>query len=305
MLIKQLFAKDGSINYVLKYGKSFIEARYVRRKPSYMSVYVSSHNGCVMGCKFCWLTQQNQTQFKHVDLDYYRTQLDTVLSNVPDSQLERQNIRVNINFMARGEALANKNIVHNYPVIYDNFLRVAKNHGFGNINVNISTIMPHVIRNYNLFDIFDNTPVRLYYSLYSIDPQWKKQWMPNAMDYNIALDKLKEYQMKISHNLPITFHWAFIKGENDNPKNVLDLVNEVNKRRFKNVRFNLVRFNPGKLHHSEPDIKHLQYLFGLIDTNLENKFTNKQTDFNTNRIINRVGEDVFASCGMFIDDPNI
>ena len=33
------------------------------------------------------------------------------------------------------------------------------------------------------------------------------------MDYNIALDKLKEFQEY--NNQQITFHWAFIEGEND------------------------------------------------------------------------------------------
>jgi adenine C2-methylase RlmN of 23S rRNA A2503 and tRNA A37 len=62
-IVKQLVASDGSINLIFNYARSFIEARYVQRAPDYISAYVSSHNGCKMGCTFCWLTAQKQTEF--------------------------------------------------------------------------------------------------------------------------------------------------------------------------------------------------------------------------------------------------
>ena len=83
-MFKKLVSKDGSINFIIPYYKSAIECRYVRRSPDYISTYVSSHNGCLMGCKFCWLTATGQTNFKHSDLDTYNIQLKTILEEIKD-----------------------------------------------------------------------------------------------------------------------------------------------------------------------------------------------------------------------------
>ena len=58
--------------------------------------------------------------------------------------------------------------------------------------MNISTIMPYTIKDRSLCDIFGNTPVNLYYSLYSINEKFKQKWMPNAIPSLTALDKLQE-----------------------------------------------------------------------------------------------------------------
>jgi len=75
-----------------------------------------------MKCKFCWLTQQNQNQFKHVDTDLYTLQVNKVLSSVPekDNTIHKKDIRCTINFMSRGEPMANKNIINNYDNVFKN-----------------------------------------------------------------------------------------------------------------------------------------------------------------------------------------
>src|SRR5690242_7592190 len=79
-----LKSKDGvSKNYIINYPadvyNSIIEARYVRRHPSYISSYISSMNGCRLGCSFCHLTATNQTNFNHVDIETFGFQLNTIL----------------------------------------------------------------------------------------------------------------------------------------------------------------------------------------------------------------------------------
>ena len=98
--------------------------------------------------------------------------------------------------------------------------------------------MPYTIKNKSLCDIFQGYPVNLYYSLYSVNPEFKKKWMPNALPYNIALDKLKEYQTFSDDEIPLTIHGAFIKGENDNIDDINRMIDEINKRQFKKKHIN-------------------------------------------------------------------
>lgn len=99
-------AIDLSQNWLVPYGKSLLECRRVQRpeSPEKFIAYLSSHNGCTMGCRFCFLTAQGQTSFLHADLDAYERQLALVLGSTP----KHNATRLNVNLMARGEPLANK-----------------------------------------------------------------------------------------------------------------------------------------------------------------------------------------------------
>lgn len=295
--IKKLVSKDGSINWIIPYKNSKLECRYVRRNKDYISAYVSSHNGCTMGCQFCWLTKTQQTDFSHTRLPDYELQLKTILENIKeyDKDEEKKNIRVNINFMARGEALANRDVVNRYGQLYELYDEMVKNHLYGGHKMNISTIMPKTIREKTLYSIFGDYPVNLCYSLYSVNDKFRKKWIPNAMDCHMALEKLKEFQEK-THN-PITFHWAFIEGENDNTDEVQVIANTIKKMKFTKTKFNLVRYNPDKnSNYQEPSEKKLSELFGIINKAMTNNVPTQQS-----RIITRVGYDVYASCGMFVE----
>jgi adenine C2-methylase RlmN of 23S rRNA A2503 and tRNA A37 len=301
--VKTLVAKDGSKNYILSYGKSFIEARYVRRAPNYISIYVSSHNGCKMGCKFCWLTQQNQTNFKHVGLKEYDDQLRTVLEGINEKEKDKKAIRININFMARGECLANKSIVNNYSELYKTLNETVIDYGYKEIKMNLSTIMPNTVNQIPLYNIFKNNCVNIYYSLYSVDEKFKKIWMPNAMNWKLALDKLAEFQQNqnTNKNNNIVFHGAFIKGYNDKEEDALSIVKEIKARNFSRTKFNLVRLNPPKGSNIvEADEEQLQKIFKIITEGMNDEKLNKKST-----IINRVGLEAYASCGTFPNDLDL
>ena len=70
---------------------------------------------------------------------------------------------------------------------------------------------------------------------------------------------------------------------------------------FKRTKFNLVRFNPpNNMSYKETEHDKLEYLFEIINEVMTNNTKTKQS-----RIINRVGYDVYASCGMFINNSDL
>lgn len=288
MLRKLVSKQDQSINWIIHKGKGNLESRYVRRSQDLVSAYISSHNGCKMACQMCHLTQLKQTMFSHTSIPEYDDQLDLILQHYDK---EPQAKRLNVNFMARGEPLANKNIINNYHQLYNNF-EIQANKRNLNIKMNISTIMPHTIQNYDLYDILcGNTEI--YYSLYSVNNAFKQKWMPNALPYDIALKKIKDYQ--IMSKLPITLHWTFIEGENDNLDDILKLRDVVAKYQLEG-KFNIVRYNPppNLENTAEPSEDKLKKYLEIMKPSLINSGRSK--------IVSRVGEDIYASCGTFIPD---
>ena len=292
--VKTLESKiDRSKNWLFSYGKSVLECRYVRRENAMdkISLYVSSHNGCTMGCKFCFLTNQNQTSFKHSSLDSYMMQIQTVLDHYnrqtlinPDEKAKRGNI----NFMARGEPLANKIVVNRYDQFYDCVNRFVPKYGLEGFRMNISTIMPKTIQNRSLIDIFKDRPAHLYYSLYSLEDKFRDHWMPNAMPWRDALDKLKAYQ-EVS-GIPITFHWAIIKDHNDDLKMFREMAQVLKDYDF-NAKYSIVRYNPHENSNSEEaDDERRNEIFSILSPIMK-----------SSKIIPRVGYDVNASCGMFVN----
>ena len=246
-----------------------------------------------MGCKFCYLTQQNQTSFDHVDINGYKQQLSFSLRHYKEQEDQKAN-RINVNFMARGEALANKFVINNYPHLYDEMNAMVQEQSL-KLKMNISTIMPNTIGSRQLRDIFRGSPANVYYSMYSLNDKFRDEWIPNAIPVQKALEKLRQYEddaKGIIEN-PVTFHWAYIKGHNDDLKSAHDIAKMLKTMQFR-AKFNLVRFNPHpNLKEVEPEEPRLLELFHIISDALGN---------NASYIVPRVGQDVFASCGMFIED---
>ncbi len=281
---------DPSVNFIQQYGKGKIESRYVRKGPHYISAYVSSHSGCTMKCRMCFLTQNKDFTMDHVDIKTYASQINTILSYYKADVEDQSAVRCNINFMAKGEALANKNVVNRYPELYDAMNKVCNSYGLIT-KPNISTIMPYTVRDKKLIDIFQQKPAYLYYSLYSLDPEFRKKWLPNAIPYQQALDKLKEYQMQGGEaGNVITFHWSLIKGCNDSLEQAEKIADCLKKYNF-NAKLNIVRFNPHpNLSEEEPSKERIDEIFNIISPVFKN---------DKSYVVKRVDPLVFAACGMF------
>lgn len=281
--------QDKSVNFVFD---NWLEARFVRRTQDYFIVYLSSHTGCNKACRFCHLTQTGQTSFDEASLQDYVQQAKAVLEYYDSIKKEQgAAVRVNFNFMARGEPLANSVILNNSKQLFSELEDLATERNLV-AQFNISSIMPYEIENLSLEDVFKDVSQNytIYYSLYSTNPQFRKRWLPKAISVESALNKLQQWQQH--SNKPLAFHWAFIEGQNDDENDINEFINTIKPYNFQ-AKFNLVRYNPySESQGKEPAEQVLQRNFDKINLYLENPLS---------RIVPRVGFDVKASCGMFVN----
>jgi adenine C2-methylase RlmN of 23S rRNA A2503 and tRNA A37 len=234
----------------------------------------------------CHLTATGQTSFNDEDSGGYIEQACKVFAEYKKSGQIAKN--VHFSFMARGEALANKYLLKDADSILMSLGNLAKMENL-NPKFNISTIMPASLHEKKLTDIFKIITPTIYYSAYSFDEDFRKKWLPAAMDFKKALELLREYQ-DVSKKI-IKIHYALIKGENDdtgNARNIAAWLNDYNIA----YEVNLVRYNPFSLEQGvEADEEAYQ---NHLEVFLE-------SGAHYEKIIKRVGFDVKASCGMFVE----
>ncbi len=221
--------EDASANIIAPYAEGYSEARYVRRCRDYFIAYISSQAGCRQACRFCHLTATGQTSDTDIDIEHQISQLGQILKIYHDrvaSGLEPAADYFNINWMARGEPLASRELARNWIGMANEMRLMAAFEGLP-VNFNISTIWPKDLaldpRHVDL-----GSDVTLFYSLYSLDDAWRRRWLPRAADWRQALDHLAEWQ--VAHAGKIVLHWALIAGENDDPGMADKIGREVESR---------------------------------------------------------------------------
>jgi adenine C2-methylase RlmN of 23S rRNA A2503 and tRNA A37 len=283
-------AEDASVNFVIPQDdKGAFEARYVRRQEDYFITYLSSHTGCNKACRFCHLTQTRQTMMTPASAWDYENQALQVFRHYrqfDDAQ------RVNFNFMARGEPLSNPTVLTKWDDVSRPLQSLAEQHALI-AKYNISTIMPLEVSDRSLYDIFGDTGAQIYYSLYSMRDDFRKRWLPKSMNPHDALWKLVEWQQRTGQL--VTLHWSFIENENDSLEVLEEIIMAILVRSL-DVKFNLVRYNPySPAQGQEPSEDIIQRNFDILSEAFGNE---------NSRIVPRVGFDVAASCGMFINDPH-
>lgn len=229
----------------------------------------------------CHLTATGQTQFKNCDFGDFNSQLAAILRHY---QAQNQPAEVvHLNWMARGEPLCNPTLTETSTDLCLSLAAQCTELGLLP-KFNVSTIMPRSFRG-SLERAFPVITPTIYYSLYSMDPEWRRRWLPGAMDAGRALDLLAGYQA-VSRKL-VKIHGAFIKDENDGERGIEAMLEAVLSRGIR-AEFNIVRYNPCSESQGQ-ESPNLEGIARLISRRMPCK------------IIPRVGADVYASCGTFLE----
>jgi 23S rRNA (adenine2503-C2)-methyltransferase len=281
-------AADSSVNFVgrLPGQPGFTEARYVRRRDNEVIVYLSCQTGCRQACRFCHLTQTGQTQYVDVTVDGLLAQARTVLEHY-DRQLPAS--MVNFNFMARGEVFASPHVLADGDRLCFELGQLAADRGLV-ARCKFSTIMPQAtMADRRLTDVFRIATPDIYLSLYSMRPEFRRRWLPKALDPQAALRQLADWQ-QITRKIPV-IHWALIADENDSALDaqlIADAVNDVKLHCDVNlVRYNSANDRTGSEPSADITDRYARALAGMLDAGEV-------------RVVDRVGYDVKASCGMFV-----
>lgn len=281
---------DPSVNFIAKGDfPGSVEARYVRRSDRYVVVYLSSQTGCDKACRMCHLTQTGQTSFVQVDLAGYLQQARTVLSHYDRQRPAEQ---VHFNFMSRGEALANPVLLDRGDVLLSELGRLAVERDL-DPRFLVSTIMPHEMRDRELHKMFPVTTPDLYYSIYSVNPEFRRRWLPRSLPVDESLGKLLRYQQ--SAQKLVRLHWAFIedpKGVSNTSESEVDGIIQAVKKVGLRVSVNIVRYNPfSPKQGTEPSEEVIMARVEQLRAGLPEA---------TVKVVQKVGFDVKASCGMFV-----
>lgn len=279
-------AMDRSVNFVRDApdGGKF-EARFVSRSEDYAIAYLSSHSGCRLACRFCHLTQTGQTGFMPASLWDLGGQLMRVLQHMDEEGVRPP--RLHVNFMARGEPLANPHLCENFAQFGSLATREAERRGM-TVRVNLSSVFP-ADQDVDLAAAFGAWPVTPYWSLWSVDANFRKRWVPRAEAPERTLGRLLRFQAATGRE--VVLHWGLIAGENDREEDLDGLVRLLDGSGLR-ARLNLVRYNSFSGRTGEEAVP------DRLDRFLE--VLGPVLGLPGSRIVPRVGPDVKASCGMFV-----
>lgn len=270
---------DGTINHVYEDGSEF---RLAQRQ-DHDTIYLSSHTGCALSCKQCHLTSTGQTTMLPLSKGDM-VERAKVLFNLR----KRSDVPVYFAYMARGDALANREVsgetVLNLLTVPGSTPCIAK--------VTISTIFPKGIVGYEvdkfLFERFSIFEPTLYWSFYTPDLPRLREWMPEAQSPSIVAEGLGKWQ-KVTGNM-IIVHFPIIEGVNDRLWDHHEMVGLLSANNLL-YAVNIVRYNPPDNRSKEAEDYRRQAILNIW----------QEASGGRAKVQERIGFDVSASCGTFFN----
>lgn len=285
--------EDKSINFISPTpDNGAIEARFVQRTDDTIIIYLSSATGCNKACRFCHLTQMKQTMMTDVTIAGYLKQANDVMTLLIKEEKLSGVRTVHFNFMARGDALANLHFINYRDIVINELARLAESNGLIP-KFKISTIFPsdglfgNGKRNLKLWvqNTLEMHPgVEFYYSLYSLEPAFRKRWIPKSIDPELIGEVFYGTTNKVR------IHHALIEGENTSEEDVDSIRNWLSRYGITTC-VNIVRYNP--FNESSGEEPNSASILKYVNRIKESPYIGDV------HIVSRVGFDVKASCGTF------
>jgi 23S rRNA (adenine2503-C2)-methyltransferase len=261
----------------------YYEVRYAD-KMAYEVIYLSAQSGCNQGCRFCHLTTSGQTSYVNAKRDDIYKQALCGLEQCRDHSDDLG--LVHYNWMARGEPLNNPTVNSDTLFILS---EMAMQKGMRARHL-ISTIIPRdfCIRA-EFVDRFYHLQPEIYWSLYTVDEDKRKHFMPNAAPVPAAVEKLlrwQEHSRKV-----IKVHFSVVPNLNDSKEDIEQLAYLLHGTGLR-TDFNLIEFNAPEGVDAKPalSVEEARDIILSIMPKPTQVF-----------IIPRIAPDAYVSCGMFFD----
>lgn len=267
-----------------------------KNKQKYSLVLSCSH-GCQLSCSFCHLTQNNK-QFKKISAEDVILNIKSVIEDQVKEDPSLKNRYIKLCWMGEGEPLLNYEMIR---YVTEEILHWVRENQYaeGLDGVDISTSMPKVkkeiINDLNDFNKYlyifnknpnnkEKTPLRLFYSLHSVNDEIRSEMMPKTIKINDAVLNMKH--VSDAFGIDTIFHYTCINGKNDSNEDVDKLIQFWIDNNLTKSQLRILRYNGG-LNRDEESMN-----LNKIILKLKKAIPNL-------KVQHSAGKDVKSSCGMF------
>lgn len=267
-----------------------------KNKQKYSLVLSCSH-GCQLSCSFCHLTQNNK-QFKKISAGDVILNIKSVIEDQIKEDPSLKNRYIKLCWMGEGEPLLNYEMIR-YVTEEILYWVLENQYAEGLDGVDISTSMPKVkkeiINDLNDFNKYlyifnknpnnkEKTPLRLFYSLHSVNDEIRSEMMPKTIKINDAVLNMKH--VSDAFGIDTIFHYTWINGKNDSNEDVDKLIQFWIDNNLTKSQLRILRYNGG-LNRDEESMN-----LNKIILKLKKAIPNL-------KVQHSAGKDVKSSCGMF------
>lgn len=218
-----------------------------------VSIFLSSSVGCPIGCKFCYLTAKKFPYYKLAPQQIFSNFCEAVQAAI-EFDRSIQDRYVKVSWMGMGDVLLQdpEEIKDVTAGALDYLIRTG---GFKGIDgVDVGTVLPHHSDRWPEFldkivdeivkwpanpnNIFDRSPVRLFYSLHGVSNLGRKMLIPIHNDLKMDMDKLKHINEQ--YDIDIIFHYMFLEDINDSVEDIFVLKQIL---KYIDAELRILRFN--------------------------------------------------------------
>ncbi|MCK5016486.1 MAG: radical SAM protein [Candidatus Peribacteraceae bacterium] len=277
--VKYVFDSVGlsfEVSYINKNKRSDDEAK----SSSKHIICVSTHSGCVMGCKFCHLTGES-TGMTQLAPSAIMDAIEIIYKEQIKGKEEKE---ILISFMGSGEPMMSTQVIISVMEM------INENMTGQNIRFALATMLPDTSSSrLALFELAEEVKknkynLKIHLSLHFTVNDTRKEWMPNASDIRPSIAAL-EYYNKLTRN-EVEIHYTLIDKVNDK---LTDLNWLVNLLKGRDIPVKFLKFNPTDNSNFNPSDKSVFVWFR--DYLYHHDIMSEYYEPN--------GADVGASCGQF------